>query len=160
MEIAQRTRAERTIRALEKTLKRQKTLLARKSVALGELVKQIEWAKRQVMNNVIANAEELLLPLLNKMQLAGASRKYITLMRHTIRKIASGFGMAISKAKRQMTAREIEISNMIRSGLSCKEISELLHISHRSAEWHSHNIRKKLGIIGKKVGLKDVLKKL
>jgi two-component system invasion response regulator UvrY len=46
----------------------------------------------------------------------------------------------------QLTVRELEIVNMIRTGLSSKEISADLSIACKTVEVHRHNILKKLNV--------------
>ncbi|MCX6356103.1 MAG: helix-turn-helix transcriptional regulator [Candidatus Aureabacteria bacterium] len=53
----------------------------------------------------------------------------------------------------RLTPREIEICNMIKGGLSGKEIAELLRISFKTVERHRNDIRRKFKIVGKKVNL-------
>ncbi len=46
----------------------------------------------------------------------------------------------------QLTKREMEIVDMLREGLSSKEIAEKLFISNRTVEVHRYNIFRKLGV--------------
>lgn len=46
----------------------------------------------------------------------------------------------------QLTKREIEIVDMLKEGLSSKEIAERLFISNRTVEVHRYNIFRKLGV--------------
>ena len=46
----------------------------------------------------------------------------------------------------QLTMREVEIVNLIRDGLSSKEISDGLSIACKTVEVHRHNILKKLNV--------------
>ena len=50
--------------------------------------------------------------------------------------------------KKDLTAREREIVQLIAEGYSNREISELLYISSKTVEVHKHNIQKKLNISG------------
>ncbi|MGA1825533.1 MAG: helix-turn-helix transcriptional regulator [bacterium] len=60
----------------------------------------------------------------------------------------------------RLTLREIEICNLIKNGLSSKEISNLLYISLPTAEKHRNNIRKKLGIVKKNINLSSYLQNI
>ena len=46
----------------------------------------------------------------------------------------------------QLSEREIEVINLIRDGLSSKEIADKLGISIKTVEVHRHNILKKLKV--------------
>ncbi|MHC4453627.1 MAG: helix-turn-helix transcriptional regulator [Planctomycetota bacterium] len=58
----------------------------------------------------------------------------------------------------RFTAKEIEVCNMIKNGLTSKEIASLLNISFLTIEKHRVNIRRKLGIINKDINLTSFLK--
>ncbi len=111
-------------------------------------------------DNVIANAENLLLPIIEKIILKEESSKYVQLLRKNLQELTSSFGARLSDKKSKLTSREIDICNMIKNGLTSKEIAGLLNISLQTIEKHRSHIRKKLGIINKKLNLSTVLKTL
>jgi DNA-binding CsgD family transcriptional regulator len=55
---------------------------------------------------------------------------------------------------------QIEICNMIKNGITSKEIASLLNISLGTTERHRNNIRKKLDIVNKDINLSSVLRSL
>ncbi len=57
----------------------------------------------------------------------------------------------------KLTARQIQIANLVRLGKSIKEVAEILYISDASVKFHRKNIRKKLGIKDRKVSLYSFL---
>ena len=143
----------------EKILQEQKKSLEQKNIALSEILGQIEIEKKQIKDNVITNAENLLLPVIQKLKLTGESRKYVQLLQKNLQELTSSFGTKLTEKEDKLTSREIEICNMIRSGLSNKEISGLLNISQGTTERHRANIRKKLGVINKDINLTSFLKR-
>ena len=60
----------------------------------------------------------------------------------------------------QLTAKEKEICYLIKSGLTTKEIADILCVSLRTVEHHRNHIRKKAGITKKETELYDFLKSL
>jgi DNA-binding CsgD family transcriptional regulator len=106
----------------------------------------------------MANAENLLLPIIQKLSLKGESLKYVQLLRTNLQELTSSFGKKLTAKESRLTSREIEICNMIRNGITSKEIASLLNISLGTAEKHRNNIRKKLDIVNKDVNLSSVLK--
>ena len=66
----------------------------------------------------------------------------------------------ISRKMLGLTQREIEICNMIKSGLTSKEIARVLNVSYRTVETHRNNIRNKLEITKKGINLITYLKSL
>ena len=144
----------------EKKLEEQKKALEQKNIALNEILGQIEIERKQINDKVIANAENLLLPIIQKLRLTGESRKYVQLLRENIQELTSSFGTKLTEKEAKLTSREMEICNMIKNGLSSKEIASLSNISRTTIERHRANIRKKFGIINKDVNLSSFLKTL
>jgi len=160
--INERKETEKALRESEGRLREQKMALERKNIALGEVIEQIEHEKRHVKDDVVVNVEKLLLPILRKLkgQATHIESKYIELLRHTCEELASSFGRKISAENMKLSPREIEICNMIKGGLSGKEIAELLRISFKTVERHRNDIRRKFKIVGKKVNLVTFLQSI
>ena len=131
-----------------------------KNIALSEILGQIELEKKQIKDNVLANAENLLLPIIQKLRLKGESRKYVQLLRKNLQELTSSFGTRLTEREAKLTSREVEICNMVKNGLTSKEIARLLNISLGTTERHRINIRRKLGIINKDINLTSFLKTL
>jgi DNA-binding NarL/FixJ family response regulator len=150
------------LRESERKLKDQKNSLEQKNAALREILEQIEIEKKQIKSDILANVEKLLLPALEKLRGKAASvdAKYIDILQRNLEELASSFGRKIAEKAIKLTPKEIEICNMIKSGLTSKEISKLLNISRQTTERHRNNIRKKLGIVKKDVNLVTYLQML
>ena len=144
----------------EKILQAQKEALEQKNIALNEILGQIEIEKKQIKDNVIANAENLLLPIIQQLRLTGESRKYVQLLQKNLQELTSSFGTKLTEKRAKLTSREIEVCNMLKNGLTSKEIAGLLNISPRTVETHRIKIRNKLGIIKKDLNLSSFLKTL
>ncbi|MCF6150129.1 MAG: response regulator [Candidatus Kuenenia sp.] len=145
-------------KSLEDTIEKRTQELAQKNIALSEILGQLEIEKKQLQDNIIANVEKLILPAIQKLKLKGESRKYVELLQKNIEELTSSFGITLTKEKYKLSPREIEICNMVKSGLTNKEIARLLNISLRTIEKHRDNIRNKLGIIKKDTNLSTFLK--
>ncbi len=130
----------------KKRLREQKSILAQKDLAIREVLKQIEQVNEEVKSNIIANVENILMPIVQKLEVNEGSYYYIQLLRNNLHEMTSTFGVKLSDRKTKLTPREIEICDMIRNGLTNKEIASLLRISIRTIEKHRANIRKKLDI--------------
>ena len=144
----------------EEMLQEQKKALEQKNIALSEILGQIELEKKQIKDNVIANAENLLLPIIQKLRLTGESRKYVQLLRKNLQELTSSFGTRLTEKEAKLTSREVEICNMVKNGLTSKEIANLLNISLGTTERHRNNIRKKLHIVNKDINLSSYLNTL
>ncbi len=144
----------------EKILHEQKEALEQKNIALSEILGQIEIEKKQIKDNVITNAENLLLPIIQKLKLTGESRKYVQLLQKNLQELTSSFGTKLTEKGAKLTSREIEVCDMIKNGLTSKEIAGLLNISLRTVETHRIKIRSKLGIVKRDLNLSSFLKTL
>ncbi len=161
-DITELKRTEEALRASEATLLEQKAALEQKNVALREILAQIELEKQQVKDDVIANVEDVLLPVLEKLRMSSLNpdTKYIDLIERGLKGLTSSFGRKITKASLKLTRREIDICNMIKNGFSSKEIAEFLHISLYTVGRHRHNIRRKMNITNKKTNLSVFIESL
>jgi PAS domain S-box-containing protein len=129
----------------------------RKNVALTELSEQIEIQKSMLTVEIAANLRELVFPILEKLRLSQTSNEYIDLLEHRIRGIADKFGITIEHTASVLSPRETEICTLIQSGMTSKEIAQLLGVSYQTVEKHRRNIRKKIGLSRKKVNLASYL---
>ncbi len=158
----ERKQAETALNESEKQLKKQNVLLYEKNIALREVMNQLIFEKKNLEERVLSNVDQLILPLLNKLKNreANIEKEFIYLLEDNLVQLTSPFGSEISKKMLKLTPREIEICNMIKSGLASKEIAGLLNITYRSVETYRNFIRRKLGIINKKVNLATYLSTL
>lgn len=158
-DVTERKLVDEALRESGRELRKQKLTLEQKNLALQEILGQIEIEKKQIKEEVVSNVEELLLPLLKKLRRKGSvlDGKHIDLLEKSTLQLTSGFGMRVSERKWKLTPREVEICNMIKNGLSSKEIAELTNISFRTIEIHRNNIRKKMGLSHGKINLTTYL---
>jgi len=136
-----------------KTLEKQQLVLKRKNIALTEVVEQIEIEKNKLKGDISTNINELVFPILEKLRLTDTPSEYLDLLEHHLKEITGTYGIKISKIIPKLSPREIEISSMIQYGLTSKNIARLLDISYQTVEKHRRNIRKKVGISGRKINL-------
>lgn len=159
-EIAIRKRTENALRRSEKKYKEQSIILEEKNIALKELISQLKEEREKMEDQIRINVKHLLLPLLTRMKNKGShlDKIYLDLLEENLKKLVSSFGTRISIEMIGLTQKEIEICNLIKSGLTSKEISHLLNISHKTIGTHRNNIRKKLKIVNKSANLSSYLK--
>lgn len=143
-------------------LREQKKALQEKNTALKEILALIETEKLQIKRQISINAEKLILPILRKLQAKGHSIdcRYIALLESNIRALVSKFGAELVNGPARFSPKEVELCSMIKSGLSSKDIAELLHISIRTVDTHRNRIRKKLGITSRDINLSTHLQNL
>jgi len=136
--------------------------IEQKNSALREILEQIEIEKKSIKEDVFLNVEEVLLPVLKKMRRKGTTldKKYIDILEQGLKNLTSSFGRNVSEKRFKLSPREVEIANLIKSGVSSKEICTLLNISFKTVETHRNKIRSKLGILNKGVNLTTYLQTL
>lgn len=110
-----------------------------------------------VKKDILANIEGIILPLIQRMRAQQADIPHLDILEKSLRDIAASFGR---KLIGPLTARETEICHMVRSGLSGKDIAEVLGISFGTVEVHRNNIRKKLDLVNQNISLAAYLKSL
>lgn len=154
-----RQKALKLLRRSQKTLKKTNQKLARTNTAFEEVLQQVEAQKQNIKHDVIANIDKMLFPILMQIKLAGSDvvQEYVNLIEKSLTDLTSSFGRKITQTSIQLTAREVQICNLIRSGMASKEISRLLNISLNTVGRHRTSIRRKLGITNDKVNLGSLL---
>jgi DNA-binding CsgD family transcriptional regulator/PAS domain-containing protein len=152
-DITERKKAEMALAESEAKLREQKSALEEKNIALREVIAQIEAEKIRIKEDIETNAHIVLSPILEKLKMGKDRLKYVNLLEHYMDEITSSFGSKIIRISLKLTAREIEVCNMIKGSLTSKDISNLLNISCRTVEKHRQKIRHKLGISNQDVNL-------
>lgn len=136
--------------------------IEQKNIALREILEQIEMEKSKIKQGVSMNVEEVLLPALQKLRRRGskADGKYIDVLESNLKDLTSSFGIKVSEKQLKLSPREVEIANLIKNGISSKEIVTMLNISFKTVETHRNRIRQKLGITRKDINLTTYLQSL
>jgi DNA-binding NarL/FixJ family response regulator len=135
------------------------------NTALKVLMDQRDEDRIDLEHQVMANAEELILPSIERLKQTNLNKQQKELLgicEDNISKITSSFvsNMMDNGRVRGLTHRETTIANLIVQGKSSQEISTILNISESTINYHRNNIRKKLGIKNKNVNLQVYLKQL
>ncbi|MDH5467258.1 MAG: LuxR C-terminal-related transcriptional regulator [Candidatus Aminicenantes bacterium] len=159
-DITERKKAEMALAESEAKLREQKSALEEKNIALREVIAQIEAEKIRIKEDIETNVHIVLSPILEKLKMGKDRLKYVNLLEHYIDEITSSFGSKITRISLKLTAREIEVCNMIKGGLTNKDISNILNISCRTVEKHRQKIRHKLEISNQDVNLASFLREL
>jgi DNA-binding CsgD family transcriptional regulator len=131
----------------------QKKALERKNIALNEIIEQVEYEKNIIKQNISANIEQVVWPVLNKLKLVKGAERYAKIISSHLDTITGSFGRKIIQRRINLTPREIEICKMIKGDLSNKDMANMLGLSLQTIEKHRKNIRKKLKLSNKKINL-------
>ena len=162
-DVTARIQAERKLKKHEKALENKNRELAEMNNALRVLLKRIEKDKSDMEENVLANIKDLVVPYLESLEntrLTSHQKSFVEILKSNLTDITSPFSRKFSTSHLYMTPREIQVANLIREGKSTKEISEFLSSSLSAIQFHRHNIRKKLGLLEKKINLQSFLQSI
>ncbi|MCM8813175.1 MAG: response regulator [Candidatus Omnitrophica bacterium] len=146
----------------EKKIVEQHKDLERKNIALREILGHIEDEKKRIQENVAVNVDQLMLPALEKLRLRLDKNevRYLDIIQENLRNLVSTFGRSVTQERLRLSPRELEICDMIRKGLSSKEIAEMLNVSQKTVDRHRNNIREKLGLVRQDTNLTAYLKQM
>jgi PAS domain S-box-containing protein len=156
-EITPDSEAQTLLQNAEHALEEKERTIQLKSIAPSEVVGQIEAEKRILKETIAANIRDCILPLIAKLRLTDAPAGMLDLLDSNLRQITDRFSIRVSQAALNLSLRESEIIRMVHCGLTSKQIGQLVSISQESVEKHRRNIRRKVGISGKKVNLGSFL---
>ncbi len=148
---------------LEKTNKRltvEQESLKHKNIALNEVMNHIESEKKQTNIQIHDNLNKIINPIINALRIKGNRdiNQYIDLLENSLNDITSPFTNNLGMTHDRLTPRELEVCNMVKNGMSSKDIATILNTSIYTVHNQRKNIRKKLGIKGNNSNLTTCLK--
>jgi DNA-binding CsgD family transcriptional regulator len=143
-----------------KQLQVERSSLKSLNIALKEVLNNVQEEKRAIAASVQANVDQVISPILYALDQASPAEipSYTALLRQHLNEIVFPFTRNLSTQFRDLTPTEIQISNMIRGGLSTKEIARLRNLSPHTVSRHRENIRRKLGLAHEGINLVSFLK--
>lgn len=144
----------------EKQLQVERNSLKSLNIALKEVLNNVQQEKKAIAASVQANVHQVISPILYALDQASPAEipGYTSLLRQHLNEIVSPFTRNLAHQFKDLTPSEIQISNMIRSGLSTKEIARLRNMSPYTVSRHRENIRRKLGLSHQGINLVSYLK--
>jgi DNA-binding NarL/FixJ family response regulator len=156
----ERKRVELKLLAREQELESQARDLEEVNTALRVLLKQREADKTELEERIVGNFRELVRPLLEKLKTSGLNDRqkvFVEIAENEMNNILAPFLRKVSTGHLKLTPTEIQVANLVKHGKSTKEIAGLMHLSVKTVQVNRNNIRRKLGIINKKVNLRTYL---
>ena len=147
----------------ERALEIQARHLEEVNTALKILLDHREAEKEEIRKDILNNLKSMVLPYMEKMEkrvLDSESKTYLGIVRNNLMELTSPLLRTLRLGNSTLTPTELRVADFIRHGKTSKEISEFLHVSINAISVHRYNIRKKLGILNKKVNLRSYLQSL
>jgi DNA-binding CsgD family transcriptional regulator len=156
---AMRIAAELELQESNNQLMLERQALKEANAALRGVLKRIEEEKKEIYQDLHANVEKILMPILHalSLHLPKHERHYVDLLRTSLENIVSPFVNQLSKNNLSLTTTEINICNMIRSGLQTKEIARIRGVAAGTINRHREKIRKKLKVTNSDINLMTYL---
>ncbi len=156
--VAERTRALETSRA---ELEKYSESVEKTNEALKIIIQGIEEQKKDTEKKINHNLNLTVRPILDQLKAQETSETVQFLlksMEYNLSNIFSSYGLHMIKNAHLLTPRELRICEMIRSGLSSKQIAKVMGISPQTVLVHRKNIRKKLDLSKSRLNLASHLK--
>ena len=162
-EIEGRKKTENALKKTEKYLKDQTNHLENVNTALKVLIEHREQEKKMLEENILANVRKLVLPYVEQLETESSKslvKSYVKIIRTNLEDLISPFTSSLSSKHMSLTPTEIRVADLVRHGLTNKEIASHLNVSIDAAGFHRKNIRKKLGLTNRKTNLRSYLQQL
>ena len=163
VDVSERKRAEVTLQEKEQKLERQAQRLEDVNTALKILLEHRAEEKKKSEENILSNVQKLIFPYIEKLEnsrLDGENETYLSINRSNLKDLISPFGNTLSSKYSILTPTEIQVADLTKHGKTSKEIASLLNVSLKAISFHRGNIRKKLGLVNKKINLRSQLQSL
>ena len=130
------------------------------NTALRVLVKGNDEDHILMEKKILANAENLLFPYIVKIKECKLNENltsYVKILESNLKDIISPFSEKLSSKLLKLTPTEIRIANLVRQGLTTKEIAGTMSLSVETIGTHRKKIRKKIGLKNKERNLQTYL---
>ena len=159
-DITERKQAEEALKEREVKLARKNMRLEELNSALKILLERRNQDKTELEENILTNMKQLVLPYVEKLKKAGLSDKqeiFADILQSNLEDIVSPFAHKLSHKYLNFSPTELKVANLVKQGLSTKEIADLFNSSPETVSGHRKSMRKKLELTDKKSNLRTHL---
>ena len=159
-DVTERKRAENQLVMLNEQLLVEREALDQKNIALREILNHMEQDREKYKHEICESVEKLLLPAVSKLASKNGrlKPKEIATLRNALEAIIRKDIDPYASNLARLSARELDICNLIKSGYTSKQISERLNISTQTVNTHRHAIRRKLQLKNRALNLAAYLR--
>jgi len=148
------------LREREKELAAKNENLQEVNTALKVLLKRREEDRIELEEKIVANVREMVLPYIDKLKRKGLDETQgglLDIVENNLKDVVSGFQRGLTSTCKNITPTELKVADLVRQGRTTKEIANVLDCSIRAIEFHRGNLRRKLGLKGRKGNLRSHL---
>ncbi len=162
VDITERKRFEQELRRAYADLQKEQKQLLETNIALREVLGHIEEERKETGREIHANMTRMVYPLLKEMRkkLGESAEIYTTMLKSILSDLTSPYLRTLESRFSQLTRREMQVCEMIRTGKNTSQIAEVLNISVLTVNKFRQQIRRKLELSGTKTNLATYLKSL
>jgi len=135
--------------------------LEKANAALKLLMESAEERRRDLENTIHSSLKTTIFPILDQLRAENLSEsvKYLLQsLEYGLTNIFSSFGLGPAQEAALLTPKEARLCELIRSGLTSKQVAEVMGISPSTVIVHRTNIRRKLGLAGSQDNLSTYLR--
>lgn len=146
---------------LKENLRDKKAEVERMNIALRQVIKTVEEDRQEFRENLTNQVKKQMLPALDHLaraEEAEVREGYKTVIEEQLAELAGDHNGETDASLLRLSAREMEVCRLVQLGKVGKEIAEILSMSFETVQTHRKNIRKKLGLRGKKISLYTFLR--
>ena len=129
------------------------------NIAMREVLARTREGELELRRAVQANVDKIILPIIDALTAVASDEQkhYVALLRSNLEEITAPFTGALSRSVEGLTPIEIQTCDMIRRGMSTKQIAHTRCVSPATVSRHREHIRRKLGITNQSVNLSSYL---
>jgi PAS domain S-box-containing protein len=156
----QREVLEERVRERTAELLAQAERLAEMNSALKVLLRRREEDREELEQAVLANVRRRIVPALDRLEGLCADSEVRLLtgqLRQGLQELTLPFCHRLATVCQGLTPAEIQVAELIREGFGTKEIAARLGVGTSTVDTHRHHIRRKLGLTGRRDGLRAYL---
>jgi PAS domain S-box-containing protein len=159
-DITERKKSENMLRKATQELKTEHDALQEKNIALKQILEHIEKQRQDDRLQIYKDLDQALAPFLRKLKekTGPAHIREIEALEINLSAILAKDSADFKSRYARLTSRESEICDMIKGGMSSKQISDSLNLSILTVLKHREQIRKKLGITNQAISLATYLR--
>ena len=143
-------------RELESRVRQRTRKLEESNTALKVLLDHRQEERDQVADQMLSQINSLVLPFIRQLEdteLSPRQAELVQVIQANLNGIAAPLAGKLHGLAPGLTPREMEVAALIRLGKTNGEIADILNISEPAVSFHRQNLRKKLGLLGRKVSL-------
>jgi len=129
--------------------------------AVRIILAECQEQRRRVEKEIHRNLAVTILPIIDQLktqQLPEQIRLLVQSLEFSINNLFASFGGLPDQSESRLTPRESQLCELIRTGLTSKQIATIMGVSPSTVITHRTNIRKKLGLVGSEHNLSVHLK--